>query len=90
MGKEQEIVKIVIPSYRRAGRVRALAIPNSVVCVPQAEYDDYVANYGEDRVVAHPDSILGIGPKRQWIIVQIRVKTRDTPSNSTHGVVMRG
>lgn len=72
MGKEQELVKVVIPSYRRADRVRALAIPNSVVCVPQSEYDEYVKHNGEDRVVAHPDSILGIGPKRQWIIEQFK------------------
>lgn len=68
MEQEQEIVKIVIPSYRRAGRVRALSIPHSIVCVPESEYDEYVEHYGEERVVAHPDSILGIGPKRQWII----------------------
>lgn len=68
MGKEQEIVKVVIPSYRRADRVRALAIPNSIVCVPESEYDEYVEHCGKDRVVAHPDSILGIGKKRQWII----------------------
>lgn len=72
MGRKQEIVKVVIPSYHRANKVRALAIPHSIVCVPQSEYDDYVANYGEDRVVAHPDSILGIGPKRQWIIEQFK------------------
>lgn len=68
MVEKQELVKIIIPSYKRADRVRAIAIPNSIVCVPESEYDDYVANYGEDRVVAHPDSIIGIGPKRQWII----------------------
>lgn len=68
MAKEQELVKIVIPSYQRPDRVRALQIPNSIVCVPESEYRAYADNYGEDRVVAHPDSVKGIGQKRQWII----------------------
>lgn len=72
MESTREIVKVVIPSYRRADRVRAIAIPNSVVCVPESEFDSYAANYGKDRVVAHPDSIIGIGPKRQWIIEQFK------------------
>ena len=67
-----EVVKVVIPSYHRADRVRALAIPNSIVCVPQCEYDDYVKYCGLDRVVPHPDSVVGIAPKRQWIIERFR------------------
>lgn len=72
MESTREIVKVVIPSYRRADKVRAIEIPNSVVCVPESEFDSYAANYGKDRVVAHPDSIIGIGPKRQWIIEQFK------------------
>ena len=72
MGRQPEIVKVVIPSYHRASRVRALAIPNSVVCVPQSEYDEYVKYCGKDRVVAHPDDVIGIGPKRQWIIEKFK------------------
>lgn len=67
-----EVVKVVIPSYHRADMVRALAIPNSIVCVPQCEYDDYVKYCGLDRVVPHPDSVVGIAPKRQWIIERFR------------------
>lgn len=72
MAKEQELVKIVIPSYKRADRVRAIKIPNSIICVPESEYEAYAANYGKDRVIAHPDSIIGIGPKRQWIIEKFK------------------
>nr|DAV53546.1 MAG TPA: hypothetical protein [Caudoviricetes sp.] len=64
----QELVKIVIPSYHRADRCKALAIPNSVVCVPESEAKAYADNYGADRVVAHPDSVLGIVAKRLWIM----------------------
>lgn len=77
MGKETEVVsrefepidfKIVVPTYKRAGRVKVLkVVKDPILCVAESENDIYKENYPDVEVLAHPDSVVGIDHKRQWI-----------------------
>lgn len=57
----------VIPSAGRAGDVTThKLIPGAYLCVPESEGDKYRKFH--KNVVAHPDSVYGMGQKRQWIL----------------------
>ncbi len=65
MGEE---IKIVVPSHLRYDRVKTTkAMANCILCVPQSQYELYREYNKNVEVVAHPDSIVGLTPKRQWI-----------------------
>lgn len=57
----------IIPS---AGRARTMTthklFRNAYICVPESQADEYRTYH--DNVVSHPDSIYGMGQKRQWIL----------------------
>lgn len=62
------MIRIVIPSHKRAGRVKAHTwLPGALICVPESQHDDYAKYHVESSLVCHPDSIIGIAQKRQWI-----------------------
>ena len=66
MGKE---IKIVVPSHLRFDRVKTTkAIANCIICVPESQAELYREYNKNNEVVAHPDSIIGLTPKRQWIL----------------------
>src|SRR5437868_9036482 len=59
---------VVIPSAGRADRVKSVkAIRADVLCVPESEAEAYRRRGYGVEVVAHPDTIRGLAPKRQWI-----------------------
>lgn len=64
-------VHIVIPSAGRADDVKV--IPQvldpdmAVLCVPESEEAEYRRHNPGVEIVAHPDSVRGLPPKRQWI-----------------------
>ncbi len=61
-------VKIVVPSHRRAGRVLThKAVEKCILCVPQSQEAQYREHYPDVEVVAHPDDIVGLPPKREWM-----------------------
>lgn len=64
-----ESCKIVIPSHKRAQRVRTTqAVDGAVLCVPEGQAKLYRAcNLGVE-VVAHPDEVRGLARKRDWIV----------------------
>ena len=67
----EEVVKIVIPSYMRAERVSTMQyVANCSICVPESEVEAYKKHNPGVEIIAHPDSIKGISPKRQWIYEQ--------------------
>lgn len=68
MEQSEQLVQIVIPSHLRPDRVLSYVIPNSIICVPESQFSEYALNYDKDRIVTHPDSIIGIAAKRNWII----------------------
>jgi hypothetical protein len=61
-------VKIVIPSHRRADRVRtATIVPGAIICIPKSQEAAYRRHNPESEIVTHPDDIAGLAPKRNWI-----------------------
>lgn len=63
-----ERLSIVIPSHRRAGAVKAInAVTDPILCVEESQRDEYADAYPETRIDTHPDSIVGLTAKRQWI-----------------------
>lgn len=69
--KKQEEIAIVIPSHKRADRITThKLLPNNgnvYVCIPESQEKDYREKHPDMNILTHPDSIIGISPKRQWI-----------------------
>lgn len=62
-------VPIVVPSHRRAGAVRAFdAVLDPVLCVAEDQYKNYKDLYPSAAIEAHPDSVVGLAPKRNWML----------------------
>lgn len=63
--KQPEKITIVIPSRGRPGNVAKMTalFPKAIWCVSESEAESYVTK----RKLVHPDSILGLAAKRQWI-----------------------
>lgn len=60
--------KIVIPSYKRADRVKSTSlVTNPIICVSESEKDEYKDFNPSVEIVPHPDSIKGLIPKRNWM-----------------------
>ena len=63
------MVKIVIPSHKRANRVLTkFAVSNAILCVAESQKDEYAEHSPNVEIVTHPDSVIGISNKRNWII----------------------
>lgn len=61
-------VKIVIPSHKRAEKVRTVAIvPGAIICVPKAQEESYKRHNPDSEILAHPDDVIGLAVKRNWI-----------------------
>lgn len=65
-------VKIVIPSHKRHSRVRTTsAIYGAVLCVEESQADLYRKCNPGIEIITHPDSVIGLARKRDWIIKNI-------------------
>lgn len=61
-------IDIVIPSHNRAERVLSKRlVSGAIICVPDSQYKAYKQNNPECEIVAHPDSVVGLPPKLDWI-----------------------
>lgn len=61
-------IDIVIPSHKRADRVITTeCISNAIICVPESQYAEYKQHNPNNEIVCHPDTIIGLTLKRQWI-----------------------
>lgn len=62
-------MRIVIPSMGRARTATThRLVDESIFCVPEAEADGYAKLVGSARVVTHPDTLLGLPRKNNWIL----------------------
>ena len=62
-------MKIVIPSLGRSETILTHRLLNDyLVCVPDSEHDLYARTIPGDHLIAHPDRVLGIAPKLNWIL----------------------
>jgi hypothetical protein len=61
-------VKIVIPSHKRAERVRTTKVVScAILCVPKSQEADYRRHNPGVEIEAHPDQVIGLARKRNWI-----------------------
>lgn len=61
-------IKVVIPSHKRAGRISTTAVvPEAIICVPLAQVGEYKAAHPDTEIVTHPDSVVGLAAKRNWM-----------------------
>jgi hypothetical protein len=64
----EELVKVICPSSKRADRVMTKdVVPNMAICVPESEKAEYSEHNPDNEIITHPDSIIGLPLKRQWI-----------------------
>jgi hypothetical protein len=61
-------VRVVIPSHRRADRVRTTkVVPNAAICVPKSQEAEYRRHNRGVEIIVHPDDVTGLALKRNWI-----------------------
>jgi len=63
-----------IPSAGRSGEVittRLFPKDKTFICVPESEMNEYRKHHDDSMLVAHPDSVYGLGEKRQWMLDNI-------------------
>jgi len=84
-------VKIVIPTFRRAGMITTLEhVQGASLCVTESEQDEYRRHYPEADIIVHPDRIVGLAPKRQWIYERFgNVFMLDDDITAVHRLYMR-
>lgn len=64
-----EICKVVIPSHKRATRVRTTSVvDHAIICVPESQAAAYRLCNPLEEIVTHPDTVVGLARKRDWII----------------------
>lgn len=66
------MIPVVCPTKGRAGNVLTVdSVRPLILCVEESERDRYQEEYPDHELLVHPDSILGLAPKRQWIYEQV-------------------
>ena len=61
-------LKIVIPSHKRHDRVFSKKlVTDPIICVAKSQADIYREYNPECEIVCHPDSVVGLIPKRNWM-----------------------
>jgi hypothetical protein len=59
----------IIPSHKRAGSVTTTRVVSGcILCVAESQAQDYAAMNPGTEIVTHPDDVIGINAKRQWIL----------------------
>lgn len=61
-------LRIVIPSHKRHDRVFAkYLVTDPVICVAESQKDLYKRFNPDCEIVTHPDDVIGLIPKRNWM-----------------------
>lgn len=61
-------LKTVIPSHKRHDRVFAKKLlTDPIICVAESQADLYRQFNPECEIVTHPDDVIGLVPKRNWM-----------------------
>lgn len=64
---EQQI-KVLIASHKRAERITTHEkVKNSIICIPESQLGEYRERCQDTEIVTHPDSVIGLSWKRQWM-----------------------
>ena len=71
-------IKIIIPTYKRAGIVTTLDhVANAALCVTESEREVYRRHYPKADIIVHPDSIIGLAMEYLDGIAGLNRDTRD-------------
>ena len=66
-------LRIVIPSHKRHDRVFAKYLVNDpIICVTKSQADIYKQFNPDCEIVTHPDDVVGLIPKRNWMAKHFR------------------
>lgn len=66
-------LRIVIPSHKRHDRVFAKYLVNDpIICVAKSQADLYKQFNPDCEIVTHPDDVVGLIPKRNWMAKHFR------------------
>lgn len=66
-------LRIVIPSHKRHDRVFAKKLVNDpIICVAESQADLYRQFNPDCEIVTHPDDVVGLIPKRNWMAKHFR------------------
>lgn len=66
-------LRIVIPSHKRHDRVFAKYLVNDpIICVAKSQADLYRQFNPDCEIVTHPDDVIGLVPKRNWMAKHFR------------------
>lgn len=66
-------LRIVIPSHKRHDRVFAkYLVEDPIICVAKSQADLYKEFNPDCEIVTHPDDIVGLVPKRNWMAKHFR------------------
>ena len=61
-------LKIVIPSHKRHDMVLSKRlVVDPIICVAESQADIYREHNPECEIVTHPDDVIGLIPKRNWM-----------------------
>lgn len=61
-------LRIVIPSHKRWDRVFAkYLVEDPIICVAKSQVEQYKEFNPDCEIVAHPDDVVGLIPKRNWM-----------------------
>jgi len=64
----EELVKIICPSSKRADNVMTAKVVHELaICVPESEAAEYKAHNPNCEIITHPNDVIGLPLKRQWI-----------------------
>ena len=65
-------VEKIILSHKRAGKVTTHEhIAGAKLCIPESQAADYLEAYPKVEQLVHPDKVVGLWAKRQWVKEQL-------------------
>ena len=66
--EQQTELKVLIASHKRAEKITThKRVANSIICIPESQLGEYRERCPETEIVCHPDSVIGLSWKRQWM-----------------------
>lgn len=65
----EQPIKVLIASHKRADRITTHEkVANSIICIPESQLGEYRERCPDTEIVTHPDSVIGLSWKRQWMM----------------------
>ena len=65
----EQPIKVLIASHKRADRITTHEkVANSIICIPEGQFGEYRERCPDTEIVTHPDSVIGLSWKRQWMM----------------------